>query len=274
MVVPEDVAIALEAGNFAVVRHWLTSGARDANDVDSNGFTLLQRTLVPHQAHMPPCACMGPSRVEMMRLLIEHGAEVSHTPNGIEPIFYCACAEEVRVLLDAGGDVNVQLSAPNGPGLTPLMYYLQFAPTFPAMVDFAKFLVKCGADLSLTSFLGDAETLVRRTCEHMQRFQMQTEEHNLEVPHFLAEMDLAASRHLADWLADVRRAGGYAKFVREPRVALARLRLLCERGRASPPDGGATKEDRALERVFGPRTPLPRGVFWLVVQYWRSDRDV
>ena len=88
MVVPEDVAIALEAGNFAVVRHWLTSGARDANDVDSNGFTLLQRTLVPHQPNTPPFECMGPSRVEMMRLLIEHGAEVSYTPNGIELIFY------------------------------------------------------------------------------------------------------------------------------------------------------------------------------------------
>ena len=270
MVVPEDIATASETGNVAVVRHWLTSGARDANDVDSNGFTPLQRTLVPHQAHLPPCACMGPSRVEMMRLLIAHGAEVSHKPNGPEPIFHCACVEEVRVLLDAGGDVNVQLSGPAGPGLTPLMYYLQFTPTFPAMVDFAKFLVKCGADLSLTSFVGDAETLARRTWEHMQSMQMHAQEHNLDVP--IATLDMAPCQHLVDWLADVRRAGGYQKFVREPRVALARLRLLGERGRASPPDG-ATKEARALERLFGPRTPLPRGVFWLVVQYWRSDRD-
>lgn len=271
MVVPEDIATALEAGNFAVVRHWLTSGARNANDVDSNGCTLLQRTLVrevPHTPGTPPWASMGPSRVEMMRLLIEHGAEVSHAPNGIKPIFNCACAEEVRVLLDAGEDVNVRLSAPSG--LTPLMYYVQFAPTFPAMVDVAKFLVKRGADVSLTNLLRqDAETITRITSDMMQYL---AEQQQLDSRFELA--DLAPARHLVDWLADVRRAGGYAKFVKEPRVALARLRLLCERGRASPPDGGATKEARALERLFGPRTPLPRGVFWLVVQYWRSDRDV
>ena len=265
MVVPEDIATALETGNVEVVRHWLTSGARNANDVDSNGWTLLQCALTlsnHHPTGHPPWASMGPSRVGMMRLLIENGADVNYKVSGVEPIFHCHYPEEVRVLLDAGADVNVQSSAPL-PNMTPLMACGQCAPTFPAIVDVAKYLVKRGADLSLTNYLDmDAETYTRRNSEHMHRLTVQSE--------LLPTIPLSP---LPDWLADVRRAGGYQKFVREPRIALARLRLLCERGRASPPDG-ATKEARALERLFGPRTPLPRGVFWLVVQYWRSDRDV
>ena len=248
MVVPEDIATALETGNVAAVRHWLTSGAGDANDVIGEEWTPLQRTLIRTlSAYLPWAQQEGDSRVEMIRLLIEHGADVNYNANGNHPIFHCGSAEEVRVLLDAGVDVDVRTQ---NTGMTTLMFYSQFAPTFPAIVDIAKFLVKRGANLSLTCYMGlDAEEYARRIAENVQ------------------------ARHLVDWLADVRRAGGYQKFVREPRVALARLHLLCERGRASPPDG-ATKEDRALERLFGPRTPLPRGVFWLVVQYWRSDRDV
>ena len=260
MVVPEEIATALENDDVAAVRLWLTSGVRDANDVDSNGWTPLQRTLRRQETS----ATVGPSRVEMLRLLIEHGADASRKVSGIEPIFHCFYPEEVRVLLDVG--VDVDLLSCNG--TTPLMNCGGLAPRFPFIVDVAKFLVKRGADVSLTNRLRqDAETITRITSDMMQCL---AEVQQLDSR--FAPADLAPARHLVDWLADVRRAGGYQKFVREPRVALARLRLLCERGRASPPDG-ATKEARALERLFGPRTPLPRGVFWLVAQYWRSDRD-
>ena len=210
------------------------------------------------------------SRVEMIRLLIEHGADPNRKGAGAyaaEPIFHCFFADEVRVLLDAGANIDVRQRPLNE---TPLMKCGQLATMFPEYVNIAKLLVKRGADLSLTCRLGlDAETRAHRHWESTHNLQTA----NPNAADAISNMDLTSSRHLADWLRDVRLAGGYEKFAKEPRVTLARLRLLCEHGRASPPDD-ATNEARALERLFGPRKPFPKGVFWLVVQFWQSDRDV
>ena len=51
------------------------------------------------------------SRVEMIRLLIEHGADPNRKGAGAyaaEPIFHCFFADEVRVLLDAGANIDVR----------------------------------------------------------------------------------------------------------------------------------------------------------------------
>ena len=63
---------------------------------------------------------------------------------------------------------------------------------------------------------------------------------------------------------DYRAAGGtWKRYVAEPRKRLLVLRKLVERGRAAPPDG-------TLARVQG----LPDVLFWKVLAFWRSDRDV
>ena len=63
---------------------------------------------------------------------------------------------------------------------------------------------------------------------------------------------------------DYRAAGGtWKRYVAEPRKQLLVLRRLVERGRAAPPDG-------TLARVQG----LPDVLFWKVLKFWRSDRDV
>ena len=65
-------------------------------------------------------------------------------------------------------------------------------------------------------------------------------------------------------LRDYRAAGGtWRRYVTEPRKRLLVLRRLVERGRAAPPDG-------TLARVQG----LPDVLFWKVLAFWRSDRDV
>ena len=115
---------------------------------------------------------------------------------------------------------------------------------------------------------------------------------------------------MLNFLSDVRAAGGTVKlFLWEPRGNLCMLRLLCEQGRASPRLGQigesmntvygrvVDREERdLLERVFAWApghatdsrrrtrsaqaavrashiTPLPRGVFKLVLSFWESDRD-
>ena len=85
-------------------------------------------------------------------------------------------------------------------------------------------------------------------------------------------------------LAEIRLAGGWHSYLRVPRKRLLALRVLCERGRAST-------DDALLRRLFpwqppvqekqGPTTraaraqagQLPKEVFWLILKFWRSDRD-
>ena len=60
--------------------------------------------------------------------------------------------------------------------------------------------------------------------------------------------------------------------MKEPHVELARLRLLCARGRATP------LADPALARLFfgapdESMRAIPKEVFWHVLAYWRSSRD-
>ena len=87
----------------------------------------------------------------------------------------------------------------------------------------------------------------------------------------------------ADFLAAVRAAGGWRKYIREPRINLLMLRLLCQDGRAAAPAGTvlerlfpspARRSSRsAARRRRVARTTLPKEVFWHVATFWRSDRD-
>ena len=93
--------------------------------------------------------------------------------------------------------------------------------------------------------------------------------------------DLAVARRSACQflLADIRLAGGFKKYLRQPIVQLNLLRVLCEKGRAAAPAG-------VLARLFpgartsGPRTRrnligsivLPKELFVHVLSFWRSAR--
>ena len=63
-------------------------------------------------------------------------------------------------------------------------------------------------------------------------------------------------------LKDVLDAGSWKLYVRAPRAALVALRRLCEKERARPPP--------ELARLFA----LDKFIFWRVLSFWRSDRDL
>ena len=94
-----------------------------------------------------------------------------------------------------------------------------------------------------------------------------------------AQVFLGGGSLIAAFLADVRAAGGWKRYVREPEFSMLLLRYLCLRGRATPPAN--------LARVFGPppipndaekartprrlasgSTPLPDEIFRHVLAFW------
>ena len=96
-----------------------------------------------------------------------------------------------------------------------------------------------------------------------------------------AEAYARVNPRIAVLLADVRAAGGWKRYVREPEFSMLLLRYLCLRGRATPP--------ASLARVFGPppipnagkartrsrrlasscaSTPLPEEIFRHVLAFW------
>ncbi|KAK7242367.1 spectrin binding protein [Aureococcus anophagefferens] len=87
----------------------------------------------------------------------------------------------------------------------------------------------------------------------------------------------------ADLLSAVRAAGSLRAYVAASRVQLLVLRILCEKGRASSPDTFLARrlfpcepERRAPLRIHSryARAALPKELFWHIVQFWRSDRDI
>ena len=70
---------------------------------------------------------------------------------------------------------------------------------------------------------------------------------------------------------DYRTAGGtWKRYVAEPRKELLVLRKLAEKGRARPPRARLAMAPTGLFARDG----LPDVLFWKVLVYWRSERDV
>ena len=64
------------------------------------------------------------------------------------------------------------------------------------------------------------------------------------------------------------RAAGSARYVNKLRIDVIVLQRLCAAGRAAPPP--------ALARLFPTSTkspPLPKEMVWLILKFWRTDRD-
>ena len=230
----------------------LEGGYDDEADIDAGAYynrATLLHCAVSSLVMMKPDYRNHPA---VVRLLLAHGADVNAVDmNNDTPLLLCDDHVLSEILLDAGADVNARSDDGN---------YFQTALMLHAKnSEMARLLVSRGADLYLQDELGrDAEALAR-------------ERIGGEI----------SSPKVADFLADVRAAGSWFRYVRAPRVELLLLRFAVARGRATPPPvrlRTLSPETVIFERLFGasaedPRA-LPLEVFWLVLAFWRTDRDV
>ena len=196
------------------------------------------------------CALHAPCDL-LLRYLIAEGANLDHECEGL-PALHMAAGnlvdiERLRLLLDAGASVDIRDWRMETP--------LHWAAGRTTLAK-TRLLVSRGASLDVLNLSG-------RSPEEFARLLNRTER--------------------ADFLAAVRAAGGWRKYIREPRINLLMLRLLCQDGRAAAPAGTvlerlfpspARRSSRsAARRRRVARTTLPKEVFWHVATFWRSDRD-
>ena len=287
----EPVFVAAREGDLQVGKQFLKRGG-DPNALredDEDGSCLgLLHIAMDKPAHGADADFeTRDDRSDMIRLLIENGADMDYTtPCGVTPLGYCEYTGEASVLLDLGANVH----ALDNNGWSALHFC---AMRFHAFA-LTRLLLRHGADPNSATNSG----------------QLAEDVH--------AKYGRKDGRTAAGLLADVRRAGGWAKYARAPRIELVRLRSLCARGRATPPPNAvlerlfnanvqreclyhgvcnhsthecavvkslvaAAKENclagwREDERGQRSRRmvsrALPNEVFWHILRFWRSSREV
>ena len=182
--------------------------------------------------------------VDMVALLARHGAH-EKVPTVMVSCIRFDKREALAVLIAAG-------CSPNDPfldgELTPLVYTVAQEERRTAII---RMLLCAGARLDAHS-LSDEGREAARQLGHAENLRL---------------------------LADVEEAGGWKRYVRAPCVDLLILRILCERGRARPPRGPLKRlfstsfaNSGAKRRARG--ASLPDSLFWHVVSFWRSHRQV
>ena len=250
-----DVAVAevILHGDYGPMREWL-NGSHDEEDLadaarsyrmGNQGFNLLHVLGLSYAVRSD----FGSDVIQrLIALGVDIHARCSH--HGSTPLHYCVEVEDSVALLDAGANIN----AINDDGCTPLMRVAQRSDIDATGTshDIVRFLVRRGADLDFIDNNGrDAMML--------------------------------AHGESRGFLTDVMAAGSWKAYLRAPRIELVRLRSLCARGRARPPSsnavlqslfgtpGSSARSTRAAKRTSN---PLPNEVFWHVLTYWCTRRDL
>ena len=254
---PAAIILAALLGDVGTLRSYFESGRRDANvffwfqepnqrlndETGSLEYYYDEERGDDHHGTFLHCVLALTAehrldRSDAVRLLLAHGADANlgaTLPDTMVPLAWCEYPEETNVLLDGGADPNCRSEN----GYAPL----DVISSNDESLALAKVLVRRGADVFSKNAQGrDAEE------EALYNYYSENNDEGL----FLA------------FLRAVKAAGSYKAYARAPRIELARLRLLCARGRASPPP--------VLARLFA--AELPNGVFWSVLSFWRSSREI
>jgi hypothetical protein len=225
---PEEIAQAIMRGEVEVVRSWLDNGG-DASaecQVSRYGTTHLESLLI---------AAASYGRASIIDLLLSRGADIDSTDaDGRTAVYQLLnyygqyrSRPALGVLLSHGIDVNLAIHSGVLAGKSPLMIAITFGP------DVVRLLLRAGADLEHRglSWRGHSEL---KTAEQLARSNMtlwNREQHSAS----------------ADFLRDVRLAGGWTHYFLRPHKSLLVLRALCHRGRATHDN----RTPEVLVRLFG-----------------------
>ena len=175
----------------------------------------------------------------------------------------------VRELLSRGATVNFRARQD---GWTPLMCASRSVSTILEnrdFIDIVRLLIAAGADVNARDDTGGS--VLMKAVHSCLEMKIPLILLRAGAIYDLRDLDGCDAEQLAvDWrreaqflLADIRLAGGFKKYLRQPIVDLNVLRLLCEQWRAIAPSG-------VLARLF--HGPLPKELFVHVLSFWRSAR--
>ena len=253
---PDEIYAAVghgEEADVATVRQWLDTGG------DANAKCLTDYGGEPCVPILSRAARRG--RAEMISLLLSRGANVDATDaEGGTAVYEMlnywrtyGSLPALRLLLSNGADVNLALHQSFGGG-TPL-----YLAAGGGNVDCVRMLLRAGADTEPRACDG-------RTAEEFARYRESMPLYGEASPRHTAS---------ADFLRDVRLAGGWTRYFLRPHKSLLVLRALCHRQRAT--FSGRTPE--VLVRLFGApearrrnnalrgRVDLPDPLFWRVLEF-------
>jgi hypothetical protein len=256
-VAPEEICAAIEnsgEADVATVRQWLDDGG------DANAFCYIGGW----ESVLQRAARVGST--EMLSLLLSRGADIDLTDrDNLTALYYLLnyfrshrSISALRVLLSNGADVNLARSGEIGSVLdnrSPLI-----TAVFAGGPNILRLLMRAGADP-----------------EHRTGDGFTAEEHARNRPAH-SYLHHQSQTETANFLRDVRLAGGWVRYALQPHYGLLVLRALCHRGRATFRLFSA-RTPEVLVRLFGApeaqgrkytirgRVDLPDPLFWRVLEF-------
>ena len=289
--IPDSVAAAVYVGDVSAVDAWLRHGGDEFVNETLTGEhfddTLIAQALKGNSANAPAIielllvagaspetrllmSAISWGNVEAALLLVDHGVDVEKV-HGVWTALHFAAekgefypmarqAELVRGLLEAGAPVDARKGESiSNTGGTPLQVAAGCGFTEPGVLEL---LLKYGADV-------DAVDAEGPTAEDHARAALN---YPIDPHHDGLRRDPGVVEGALALFRDYRAAGGtWKRYANEPRKQLLVLRKLVEKGRARPP---RPRRAKALAGLFGRDGLLPDVLFWKVLAFWRSARDV
>ena len=293
--IPESVVDAVCDGDLVAVSAWLKNGGNEFVDEALEGHPFILPSLkhlisqaIEHSANASAIvelllqagahprlefllAAIEKENVEAALLLVAHGVDVRGSQDGRTALHsvteYASLGalarqdELVHALLEAGAPADARWGQDDR---TPLMEAAWSGFTNPRVL---RLLLKYGADLDAVDANGNTADYYA----HVARgFPIYTPDYTR-----IARAPGVVEGALA-FFRDYRAACGtwpypWKRYVVEPRKQLLVLRKLVEKGRARPP---RRRRAMAPTGLFGRDGLLPDVLFWKVLAYWRSERDV